>query len=94
MRNELYHHGIEGQKWGVRNGPPYPLTKEAKRKKTIADRIAVIPDVELKIGHAIITKILNAVGNKELASVADAEYEAYKKMASKNRIFYGLLFMR
>lgn len=25
--NELYHHGIKGQKWGVRNGPPYPLDK-------------------------------------------------------------------
>lgn len=23
--NELYHHGIKGQEWGVRNGPPYPL---------------------------------------------------------------------
>lgn len=23
--NELYHHGILGQKWGVKNGPPYPL---------------------------------------------------------------------
>jgi len=25
MKNELYHHGIIGQRWGVRNGPPYPL---------------------------------------------------------------------
>lgn len=22
---EIFHHGIRGQKWGVRNGPPYPL---------------------------------------------------------------------
>lgn len=21
----LYHHGIRGQKWGIQNGPPYPL---------------------------------------------------------------------
>lgn len=24
-RQELYHHGIKGQRWGVRKGPPYPL---------------------------------------------------------------------
>ena len=23
--NELYHHGIKGQQWGIQNGPPYPL---------------------------------------------------------------------
>lgn len=31
---ELYHHGIQGQKWGVRNGPPYPLDKGRKQKVT------------------------------------------------------------
>ena len=30
-KNELYHHGIEGQKWGVRNGPPYPLDRSTSR---------------------------------------------------------------
>lgn len=29
--NGLYHHGVKGQKWGVRNGPPYPLEGGAKR---------------------------------------------------------------
>ena len=24
--DELYHHGIKGQKWGKKNGPPYPLS--------------------------------------------------------------------
>lgn len=23
----LYHHGVKNQKWGVRNGPPYPLKR-------------------------------------------------------------------
>ena len=35
--NMLLHHGIEGQKWGVQNGPPYPLdkttAKEVKKNK-------------------------------------------------------------
>lgn len=30
MNNELTHHGVDGQKWGKRNGPPYPLNAEGK----------------------------------------------------------------
>ena len=29
--DSLEHHGIAGQKWGVRNGPPYPLVAKAGR---------------------------------------------------------------
>lgn len=35
--DELSHHGIKGQQWGVRNGPPYPLDSSVstgKRLKT------------------------------------------------------------
>lgn len=34
MKNEtnwLIHHGIKGQKWGIKNGPPYPIDKSAKK---------------------------------------------------------------
>lgn len=37
MNNELRHYGIKGQKWGVRNGPPYPLkeSKKSNREKRL-----------------------------------------------------------
>lgn len=41
----LQHHGIKGQKWGVRNGPPYPLDK---RKNN---------DIIVKSGHKGLSKI-------------------------------------
>ena len=31
----LVHHGIKGQKWGKRNGPPYPLSKNISTGKKI-----------------------------------------------------------
>lgn len=30
---ELYHHGVKGQKWGVKNGPPYPIENNGKVAK-------------------------------------------------------------
>lgn len=31
----LIHHGIDGQKWGVKNGPPYPLSEGARSAKEV-----------------------------------------------------------
>lgn len=39
MYEELYHHGVKGQQWGERNGPPYPLDSKGsslrKQKKNL-----------------------------------------------------------
>lgn len=56
---ELYHHGIQGQKWGVRNGPPYPLSrqktstsKEGMSYKTQSSISKVVAGVGLVAGFA------------------------------------------
>ncbi len=43
----LSHHGIKGQKRGVRNGPPYPLGKEQSHNKII--------DEAIKSGEVLLT---------------------------------------
>ena len=37
--NTLAHHGVKGQKWGERNGPPYPLDKHQKRDTIVEEAI-------------------------------------------------------
>lgn len=34
VNDELYHHGVKGQQWGVRHGPPYPIDDKILRKGT------------------------------------------------------------
>ena len=57
--SRLCHHGIKGQEWGKRNGPPYPLTpaarspkekQAAKGKKQTADSGRVGTPLEADVG--------------------------------------------
>lgn len=34
MYRYLQHHGVKGQQWGVRNGPPYPIEDKVLKKGT------------------------------------------------------------
>ena len=83
--DELYHHGIKGQKWGVRNGPPYPLKshsgseKKAKmvggkgsiQKKKTDDKIGFIDPVS--------AAILTAYGALAVATIAVYAKEKHKE---------------
>ena len=43
--DELYHHGRKGQKWGVTNGPPYPLSDTNKtydRKQSVTNTMSKV----------------------------------------------------
>ena len=42
LSDELYHHGVKDMKWGVRNGPPYPLDSDistGERLKVHSDTV-------------------------------------------------------
>lgn len=58
--NVLAHHGIKGQKWGVRNGPPYPLNRELKN--AAGKSIIKVERVKLTGEPNSITQITHAKG--------------------------------
>ena len=45
-RNELYHHGIKGQRWGVRRGPPYPIEDTVMLRGTKLNSVSGYSDSE------------------------------------------------
>jgi len=40
----IKHHGIKGQKWGVRNGPPYPIEDKVLKKGTRLNSVSSMSD--------------------------------------------------
>lgn len=66
MKDEsLSHHGIEGQKWGVRNGPPYPIQSgdhSAAEKRAMRKNYRAVKKTKL-----IRNKRTNPLNNKTVA---------------------------
>lgn len=65
--NELYHHGILGQKWGDRNGPPYPL---GSGKHSISER----SDISKTKREELKSNLYKAINKYK----EEAEYYSYK----------------
>lgn len=58
--NELYHHGILGQKWGERNGPPYPLSPGDYSDSERYDRISGKSRIRYKVANMPLSERRNA----------------------------------
>ena len=41
MRSYIAHHGVHGQKWGIRRGPPYPIGENDTDRKVSRGKNAV-----------------------------------------------------
>ena len=83
--DELYHHGIQGQKWGQRNGPPYPLsratlgeTMRIRKKKKLQAQNAKIR----KKNSALRKKLKEKAENKRLKERQRELKEENKKLRS------------
>ena len=93
---ELYHHGIRGQKWGKRNGPPYPLSggqlSYDERKKSRKDlRISRVRYNKKHVDKTIsVNDTLSTLSyNKDRLQGADMFYATYKALDKHQ---YGALF--
>jgi len=87
----LMHHGIDGQKWGVKHGPPYPLddskstgsklkTKKKKKKKELD------PEEKAAIERgAHKGRWGGVVGSLVGATVADIKYKRSKKKENESK---------
>ena len=79
-RKELYHHGIKGQRWGVRKGPPYPLgAKEhsaAEKKAGWRSSVAVKQDADHKRITAVTKAAKRTRAAYTLSSTLNAQLSA------------------
>ena len=65
----MQHHGVKGQKWGVKNGPPYPLNRDENTHETLKNAagkvIIVVSRINLTGPPNGITQITRAAGGIE-----------------------------
>lgn len=71
----LAHHGVKGQEWGVRNGPPYPLENGQKDRNYYADYTTK--------GHLFCDSVLRAGTNFKRVQVGN-KFEQYEFYATHN----------
>lgn len=82
--DSLEHHGIAGQKWGVRNGPPYPLI--AKAGRTVHYNVGKMTEKTKEAYRKAKATRTAKVEAKNTAKVAKAEAKKSAKESKANNI--------
>lgn len=72
--DELYHHGRFGQRWGVTNGPPYPLSRSVVRSAYGKRKMQKAAEKQAKVER------------EEAARKEAEEKERQRKAADKERV--------
>lgn len=90
MKDELYHHGIEGQRWGVQHGPPYPLSRaenRAIRKKAKAEKKSKEASEKRNLSYKKSGKYSKRMTNEDLNATIDRlqREETYRRLVSKDK---------
>lgn len=74
LSDMLEHHGIDGQKWGVRNGPPYPLERQKGSKLSSKQKARIlqenlddldIKDIEILLKRIELEEKINKLSAEE-----------------------------
>ena len=74
--DSLEHHGIAGQKWGVRHGPPYPLVSGGKNVHLNVGKMTEKTKQAYKKTKAKVGGVVAARKQKAAAKKAEKENEA------------------
>lgn len=83
-QNELYHHGIDGQKWGIRHGPPYPLDRADHNKVVEKSEKA---SKKRHLSYRGSRKYAKRMSDKDLNDTIDRlqREETYRRLVSKEK---------
>ena len=84
--DELQHHGVKGQEWGVRNGPPYPLDKRAAKSnyKELRKSKYVQAQIHKKPGTSVYVNDWDEQRNMR-NKVSDKAYNELKRAYKKRQ---------
>ncbi len=85
----LKHYGILGMHWGVRNGPPYPLTskqKSASERKRTPSKGAI---VKKKGTGSFRTRYADMPSKqpRDVSSMTDEELKAFNNRAAQEKLY-------